>query len=119
MTKEEALVRLRAEMAKPCEECIDKVFHFSMDPQTQGLLSSWAEGREGLLQFHVHAPGVLDPQGGNPVMLLRTLLYVAADVVILHWTPSSRTVEGAFSNLEDALRQEAHRLKHPREHGIP
>ena len=119
MTKEEAISQLRAEMAKPCAECVDKVFQFFMDPQTQGLLCSWAPGREGLIQFHVHAPGVLDPQGKGPVMMLRTLLYVAADVAILHWVPSSRTVEGAFTNLEEVLRQEANRLKHPREHGLP
>ena len=119
MTKEEAITRLRAEMAKPCEECVDEVFQFTMDPQTQGLLCSWAPGREGLIQFHVHAPGVFDPQGEGSVMLLRTLLYVTADVMILHWTPSAHTVEGAFAHLEEVFRQEANRLKHPREHGLP
>lgn len=118
MTKEEALARLKAEMAKPCELCVDKVFQFYMDPETQGLLCAWAPGREGLLQFHVHPPGVLDPQGKDPVMLLRTLVYVAADVAILHWVPSSRTIEGAFANLEEVLRQERLRLTRPREHGL-
>ena len=119
MIKEEVIARLKVEMEKPCSLCVDEVFKYLMDPQTQGLMHSWVIKRKGLLQFHVHAPGVLDTPGDGPVMLFRTLVYVNAECAMLHWTPSSRTVEGAIKFLEYTLLQEEQRLKHPRINELP
>jgi hypothetical protein len=100
-----------------CSKCVPDLGGVFFDSLTQTRLPALVESRKGFLELHVHAPDTLDlpfcPRGGR-VILFRLVLYIAANMPVVYWTPRSLTLEGAFSHLEDCLRREKRRLKSPR-----
>jgi hypothetical protein len=110
MIKEEMISLLHHRMAQACPKCVKKVFSLLMDPQTQGLFAPWVKERKGLIQFHVHAAGPLDNKTGEEAIMFLMAVYITAEQPILYFTPSSRTVEGAFENLKETIARESKRL---------
>jgi hypothetical protein len=104
-------------MAQACPKCVKKVFTLLMDPQTQGLFAPWVKERKGLIQFHVHAPGPLDNKSGEAAIMFLMAVYITEEQPILYFTPSSRTVEGAFENLKETIARESKRLDRQRKSG--
>jgi hypothetical protein len=111
------VARLRAEMSKPCGECVEEAFQYLMDARVQERILPFVASREGLIQLHVHLADPWLGKGFKPQLLFLTLVRVTADVPMLYWAPGSRTIAGAFKHLRETLRLEKQRLRNPRIHG--